>query len=95
MEKKVLTNSGKEEISGLEIEFTATQDLIKKEVALNAYIKKSGEQVGVLMYKDGEQFYHTYNNPAFTSKEQKTEVFTFLLAKIEENKSELQTLIAE
>lgn len=95
MEKKVLTNSSKEEISGLEVEFTATQDLIKKEVALNAYIKKSGEQVGVLMYKDGEQFYHTYNNPSLTSKEQKTEVFTFLLEKIEENKSELQTLIAE
>lgn len=95
MEKKILTNSGKEEVSGLEVEFTATQDLIKKQVVLNAYIKKSGDQVGVMMYKDGEQFYHTYNNPSLISSAQKIEIFTFLMGKIDENKSELQTLVAE
>ena len=95
MEKKTMTNTGSSDVQGLKVEYTSVLDLLSKKIAFNAYIKKDEIQVGMLMHKTGEQFYHTYNNPEETTSEQKEAVLQFILDKIAENQTELSKLTSE
>lgn len=95
MEKKTMTNTGTNEVQNLTVEHTSVIDLLEKKISFNAYIKKDGKQIGILMHKTGEQFYHTYNNPEDTTSEQKIAVLQFLLDKIAENQTEMTQLTSE
>ena len=92
METKKMTNTGSLNVEGLKVDYTAVLNIVDNTVSVNGYVIKGDKQVGMLMYKSGEQFYHTYNNPDDVTTAQMTAVFAALLAKIDESKTELSML---
>lgn len=94
---KNLTNSDTVIVGNFKIDYNATLDLINKELVFNAYITSVlyGKQVGVLIYKTGKQFYHTYDDERDVSWNETTEIFSTIIGLIKENNEELEKLTVE